>query len=392
MRPLPNAVMDCIFRPIPLIDAARLSFWGFCSIELMVFWVLAIAITAIACAALYYAALGRPVNAMAAGTDDATSAHFRLQLREIEGDIAAGRLGEAEGVAAKGEMAREVLRLEAEGKTKRVTKDVSGVFAVAAVATAMLAFGIYSFLGNPQLPSLPLAERAPEVEINLDDAIAKIEAQLQKTPDDMRGWTVVAPAYMQLGRFADAANAYRKVIALSGPTADLETDLGEALMMQNGGSAAGEPMALFKSAVARDSVHVRSRYYLAGESTRAGDYEAAVTQWTALLALATGDEAWVTTAKAGLEAAKAGLSGNIGQPDDAAIRGMVEGLAERLYDEGGSVADWTQLVRSRLVLGQLDEAQADYEKAQAAFPDPNVRQELNVLAADNGLVKTKVSN
>jgi cytochrome c-type biogenesis protein CcmH len=358
----------------------------------MVFWALAIAITAIACAALYYAALGRPVNATAAGTDDATNAHFRLQLREIEGDIVAGRLGEAEGVAAKGEMAREVMRLEAEGKATPAPKDRRGVFAVAAVATAMLSFGVYGFLGNPQLPSLPLAERVPEIEMNLDDAIAKIEAQLQKTPDDVRGWTVIAPAYMQLGRFADAATAFRKVIALSGPTADLETDLGEALMMQNGGSAEGEPVALFKSAAARDPVHVRSRFYLAGESTRAGEYETAVTLWTELLALAKGDETWVTTAKAGLEAAKAGLNNDPGMPDDAAIRGMVDGLAKRLYAEGGTIGDWTQLVRSRLVLGEVEAAQADYEKAQAAYPDPAVRQELDVLAADNGLVKTKAPN
>lgn len=358
-----------------------------------VFWIFAIAITAIASAALYYAALGRRVNATPTGADDATTAHFRLQLKEIEGDIASGRLGEAEGLAAKSELARELLRLQ--GEAPRVA--VGGqrwVVPVAIVLTALLAFGTYAFLGNPGLPAQPLSERTPPApEIDLDDAMARIEAQLQKTPDDIRGWTVIAPVYMQEGRFADAAAAYRRVIALSAPTADLETNLGEAVMMQNGGDMTGEPLALFESAAARDPNHVRSRFYIAGESTRTGNFELAVTQWNAVLALGKGDESWVEAAKAGLAAAEAGLSGAPPPTmDDATIRGMVDGLATRLYADGGSIEEWTRLVRSRLVLGQTEDAQKDYERARIAYPDAATRLDLDVLAADNGLVSPKEPN
>ena len=43
-------------------------------------------------------------------------------------------------------------------------------------------------------------------------------------------------------------------------------------------------------------------------------------------------------------------------------------------------------MRSRLVLGQTAEAQAAYDAARAAYPDASLRTELDVLAADNGLV------
>ncbi len=43
-------------------------------------------------------------------------------------------------------------------------------------------------------------------------------------------------------------------------------------MMQNGGSVAGEPLQLFRQAAALDPKHVRSRFYIAGEETRTGDY------------------------------------------------------------------------------------------------------------------------
>lgn len=356
------------------------------------FWIFAIAITAIASAALYYAARGRTVNAASAPTDDATTAHFRLQLKEIENDSAAGRLQDAEAVAAKGELARELLRRQ--DLPAAATRTVQAwVVSGAVLLTALLAFGMYSFLGNPGLPAQPLAARQmPTTEISLDDALATIEVQLKKSPDDVRGWTVIAPVYMQQGRFADAERAYRQLIALSGPSAELETNLGEALMMQNGGNAAGEPLKLFESAAARDPQHVRSRFYIASESTRNGAYEIAIGQWSDLLALGDGTESWAETARAGLASAQAGLNGDAQLPDDAAIRGMVEGLGTRLYESGGSIEEWTRLVRSRLVLGQTAEAQDAYEKARLAYPDAAQREELDVLAADNGLVSPKEPN
>lgn len=357
----------------------------------MIFWLLALIVTAVACAALYYAGVGRRVNATAAAIDSPEIAHLRQQLREIESDTALGRLDANEAVGAKAELARELMRVKAAQPLARESGVPRHLIVGGAVAlTAALTFGIYTALGRPDLPAMPLSARAdvPPADFNLEDAIAKIETRLKQTPDDLRGWTVIAPAYMRLGRFADAAGALRHVIELDGATADRETDLGEALMMQNQGNAEGEPLELFKSAAARDPAHIRSRYYIASEDMRAGRFEEAKAGWEDLLKLAKGDEPWVATARAGLEAASnGGASADAGPAiDQNAIKGMVEGLSSRLKDSGGTIEEWTRLVRSRLVLGQKDKAQEAYDAARAAYPDAKVRTELDVLAADNGLV------
>jgi len=352
----------------------------------MIFWSLAFVVTAVACAALYYAGAGRRVNAAAAVVDSPEIAHLKLQLKEIESDLALGRLGAAEATAAKGELARELMRLKATTKAASDTGGRRGLIAVAAAVTAVLAFGVYGALGRPDLPAQPLAERqdVPPPQMTLDDAIARIEAQLQAKPEDLRGWTVIAPAYMQMGRFADAANALRKMIELDGPTADRETDLGEALMMANNGDARGEPLTLFRSASNRDVTHVRSRYYLASEAMRNGDFDTAKAEWQGLLKLSKGGETWLANAEAGLAAAEAGLGGDM--PANADIAAMVEGLSSRLTESGGSIDEWTRLVRSRLVLGQTELAQTAYDAARKAYPNAGDRAELDVLAADNGLV------
>ena len=354
-------------------------------LEQELLWLFVIAVTGIACAALYYAAAGRRVNVTGERLDDASTAHLRLQLREIDADIAAGRLGAAEGEAARAETAREVLRLKSQARPGTGSTPPRALLLAAIAGTAVLALGTYGMLGSPDLPAAPLAERP--ADLTLEEAVARVEAQLQRTPDDARGWRVVAPVYMQAGRFEDAERAYRRLMEIEGADAELETNLAEAIMMRQGGQFEGEALQLLTSAAERDPGHIRSRYYLAEEATRIGEYQTAIRRWTELAALAEDDETWRDVVRDGLAAARAGLDGAAPrQVTEADIAAMVEGLDTRLAGEGGSIEDWTRLVRSRLVLGQTDLAQAAYEAARAAYPDADERRELDVLAADNGLV------
>jgi len=352
----------------------------------MVFWSIALMLTLIACAALYYASTGRPVNAGVVPED--TDAHFRRMLAGIDADIGSGKLGQAEAVAAKAELAREMLRQKAEQEPGEARPLGRGPIAIGVLLVAGLACGLYFLLGRPDLPVQPLADR-PEVaaqNMDLDVAVAQIEARLAAAPEDLRGWSVIGPAYMELQRYEDAERAFRRVIELAGPDAERETNLAEALMMQAGGDAAGEPMELLRSAAARDPAHLRSRFYIAGELTRTGDYPAAAEAWRELIDLAQGNEPWLAAARQGLEFAQSG--GAPQQADDAqqeAIRDMVEGLAARLEAQGGSIEEWTQLVRAYLVLEDRQAAQAAYDDAVAAYPRAFDRGDLDTIALEAGL-------
>jgi cytochrome c-type biogenesis protein CcmH len=353
----------------------------------MVFWILAIAMTALASAALYYASARQPVNAAAsAGDASAVDAHLRLQFREIEADARSGRLGEEEARAARAELAREVLRLEAEvPPTAGPIRAGRSVVALSLAGAAVLAFAVYAGIGSPQMPAQPLAERpALPGQMTMEQAVARIEQELLRNPDDIRGWRAVAPAYMQLSRPQDAANAYRRILALAPPTADIETNLAEALMVAQNGSLQGEPLALLESAAARDPTHVRSRYYLAGAATSAGNFDEAIGRWQGLIDMATGEEAWLPMARQGLEAAMTARDGMGAGPED--VRARVADLAARLAEQGGSEEEWAQLVRSYLVLGDRDAAQAAYRDALVDHPAAAERFILDTLAADNGLI------
>ena len=61
------------------------------------------------------------------------------------------------------------------------------------------------------------------------ELVGQVEAHLEQNPEDGRGWEVVGPVYMRLGRYDDAVKARRNALRLLGPTAEREADLGEAL-------------------------------------------------------------------------------------------------------------------------------------------------------------------
>lgn len=353
----------------------------------MILWSLVLIVTAIACAALYYAGARSGVNAPAGDVDSPEVAHLRQQLHEIDNDADAGHLQPAEKAAARAEVAREMLRLKAAPERTGANKAPRLILVASVLATAVLSLGVYSALGRPDLPAEPLAMRTdvPPKQLSLEDAVAVIEARLKESPDDMRGWRTIAPAYMQLGRYGDAAEALRKVIAADGATAELDTKLGEAMTMMNGGQISDEALALFKSAIALDPETINARLYVAEHATSTGDLETAKAILSPMVASAKGDEPWLPAAQAGLAIA----NGDAAQMDDSTIRGMVDSLSARLESEGGTIEEWTRLVRSRLVLGQSEEAQKAYDAARLAYPDAATRQALDVLAADNGLVMTK---
>lgn len=375
------------FAPIGFIESEILPRVGLKHPGSMLFWLIAIAVTAIACAALFFAAGPRTVVDASEQSDERS--HFQLVLAGIDADLAAGKLGSAEAVAAKGELAREILRLKAEaGRPGKPVANIGRGPVLAGLAgIAVLSLGLYAVLGSPEMPSQPFSAR-PDVaaqQVDLATAIGKIETALTANPDDLRGWTAIAPAYMELGRFADAARAYRRIMELGKPTADLQTRLAEALLLDASGAGSAEAMQLLSAAAAAEPTHVMSRLYLAAELTRQARYPEAEAAWNAALALAKGDEPWLAAAQQGLAAAQNNGVSPANGAQDAAIGQMVSGLADRLAASGGTIEEWTQLVRAYLVLGDTVKAQAAVDSAVAAYPQTFDRGALDAMALEAGL-------
>lgn len=369
----------------------------------MTFWLLLILLSAIAFVALIFSGRKQEVFAQSNDELEKTHSHFKSQLTGIDTDEKTGRLAPKEAEAARAELARELVRhrqtLSQIEKTVE-KKWLGPVLALTSVLVIASSVGVYFQLGTPDpsvlVPINQVAQLTPEQRAeqeNFARLLEQVEAQMLEDPSDVNGWSVLAPAYIRAGRYQDGVNAYRQILDLTPPTADARTDLAEALLLMDGAEASNEVMALLASAAQSDPTHARSRFYLAAEATRLGQWDEAIAVWNELLGLANGDEPWIATAQNGLAMATArGITPEPTQPSAPAdpeqaefIATMVAGLDERLNDEGGSIEEWTRLVQSYIVLGDLEKAQQNYQNAVTAFPEAADRLELDVLAAQSSL-------
>jgi cytochrome c-type biogenesis protein CcmH len=332
--------------------------------------------------------LARRGNELRSGSDVAV---YRDQLAEIERDRAAGLIGESEAVGARVEVSRRLIAA-ADAQTGPPSSVSSATWrrrAVALVALVVLPFGAAAFylaLGSPSLPDQPLAPRlaASRSDPSVDTLIAQVEEHLSRRPEDGRGWEVIAPVYLRLGRFDDAVKARRNALRLNGATGEREAALGEALVFAANGVVTAEAKAAFERAIALDANRVEARYFLGLAAEQDGDYSQAAATWRALLEAAPPDAPWIDVLRGAL--ARVNPGGATGSPridpsDEqvtasrqlgpeqrkAMIEGMVERLSERLHRDGADVDGWLRLVRSYLVLGQPEKARAAVIDARRAL-------------------------
>ena len=345
--------------------------------------------------------LAQNSKAARSGSDVAV---YRDQLNELERDLAAGSIGKTEAEAARVEISRRLLAAAEAAKAAAVAVTPSATAwhrrAVALVALLLLPVGagsLYLRLGSPGLASEPLtAQRGaqPDQQAPIENIVAKVEVHLQNNPKDGRGWEVLAPVYMQLGRYTDSVNAWRNALALLGESADREANLGEALVAEANGVVTADAKTAFVRAVTLDNTTVSARYYLGTAAEQDGKREEAAKIWRDLIAEAPAGAHWVSDVRAALarvEASPAAPSPGPSaaqiaaatkqSPDQqtAMIRGMVDGLAARLQQDGSDLDGWVRLVRSYKVLGELDKAQSAIGDAQRALAnDPEKRKRLDV--------------
>jgi cytochrome c-type biogenesis protein CcmH len=257
-------------------------------------------------------------------------------------------------------------------------------------------------LGSPGLPGQPQAARrdAPHEQRSVAELVGRVEAHLEGSPQDGRGWEVIGPVYMRLGRYDDAVKARRNALRLLGATATRETDLGEALTAAANGVVTAEAKSAFERALGLNPDDFRARYFIGLAAEQDGRLKEAAELWRKLLASAPAEASWIDFVREALARVDPSAPPPRGpSADDIAaaselspeerstmVRGMVERLAERLKKDGSDVEGWLRLVRAYIVLGDRDRALAAVTDARRALAgEPEKLRQVNELIRGLGL-------
>jgi cytochrome c-type biogenesis protein CcmH len=359
-----------------------------------------------------------PLGRTGSGPGGSDTEVYLDQLDEIKRDRSAGLIGEAEAEAAKVEVSRRLIAAADAAEKSGTDVPRAGPRRWTAVVGLSLlpagAVALYLAIGSPEMPGAPLVGRTSAVAENrsVEALIAQVEAHVERNPDDGRGWEVLAPVYMRLGRFDDAVTAWRNTIRLSGSNASREANYGEAVVATANGAVTAEARAAFERALALDRQDVMARFFMGMAADQDGRRADADAIWGDLLAHAPPDAPWVDvvrqamargTQSAGMPAPTGPASGPTAAPGPSAadvnaaaamsekdriamISGMVSRLADRLKENGNDIDGWQRLLRAYMVLGERHKAQAAAGNARRALAsDPDKLRQIDETIKSLGL-------
>ncbi|MEO0830399.1 MAG: hypothetical protein AAFY03_08040 [Pseudomonadota bacterium] len=201
-----------------------------------------------------------------------------------------------------------------------------------------------------------------------------------------------------------------RVVELKGDaaTADDYAALADLMILAAAGYVSPEAEDMLGEALQRDGRHPTARFYAGLLNAQTGRPDTAFEIWEPLMRESDPSAPWVAVIRNQLPeiAMRAGIDYTLPpltrgpsvedmaaaqdmSPEDRAamIENMVEGLADRLANEGGGPQEWAQLIRALGVLGRTEQAIEVWTEAQNVFADPATRAPIDAAARAAGLLE-----
>ena len=251
---------------------------------------------------------------------------YKTEITRLEAEIA--KTSDPELEARKLDLQRQLLALakQRDGETSApallITNSLFAFFVFGAI-------GLYALLGSPNLatsdaleymaPPTQQASAMPADNESLVELLTLLKSKLDTTQkNDAKGWMLYARTLMNIGNYAEAFEAYEKVLALT----DNDPNVAEEFEYAKG--FAKNPQSAPNSSVAR-------------RAPSADDIEAASAM----------------------------------TPEDRAamIENMVSGLAAKLRNTPDDPDGWVKLLHARRVLGQTEAAKDDIALVKSTYAD-----------------------
>ena len=262
---------------------------------MMLFWLICIALTAIALAFLMPPLLQSNAASAAHNDKEANVEVYRDQLSELGADRDNGILSPEQYSIERDEIERRLLEDVASSTPPPEDKTVPAAgrrFAYAlALAIPVLAAGLYFKIGSPDAITASTAMPSPQVAPNRgmrsqQDIEANVDAlakRLEQNPNDANGWSMLGRSYLTLEKYKEAAAAFARASAVKPDDADLLADYAFALGMANDQRLSGQPKELIDKALKLDPENPKALELAGTAAYEAKNYPEAIGYWERLL-------------------------------------------------------------------------------------------------------------
>lgn len=212
------------------------------------------------------------------------AAIYRDQFAELEKDRAEGALSQDDYVQARVELERRLIE-----DSNSATDSAAATTASRAVPTALaislplVAVLLYLVVGTPAGLKPQAAPGQQFSAQDIERMVSGLATKLEKEPDNLQGWAMLARSYRQMGRLPDAVGAYERVVSQNGGDADLFVEYADTLASVSGFNS--KVRALIDRALQLEPNHPIGLWLRGTAAYESQQYAKAIADWETLLKL-----------------------------------------------------------------------------------------------------------
>ncbi|MBU3620493.1 c-type cytochrome biogenesis protein CcmI [Polynucleobacter sp. CS-Odin-A6] len=222
-----------------------------------------------------------PAKESATSRRQMNAAIYGEELDKLEADRLSGVVDSSTYELIHAEMRQRLFQDTDEADDLAVLGSPKKTIIGISVFVVLLSAGLYFGLGDA-FRIADIKDQQPMTKESVEKMVTEFAAKMEKEPDNLKGWTMLARSYQILGRNADAAKAYARAGSFVDTDPQLLADYADALAANANGSFAGKPTQLINQALRLDPNNLLALWLSGTADFNAQNYKAAVQSWEKL--------------------------------------------------------------------------------------------------------------
>ena len=222
-----------------------------------------------------------PAKESATSRRQMNAAIYREELDKLEADRLSGTVDSANYEQVHAEMRQRLFQDTDEADDLAISGSPKKTIIGISIFVVILSTGLYFSLGDV-FRIANINDANPAAQQGVEKMVAEFAAKMEKEPDNLKGWAMLARSYRIMGRNADAEKAYVRAGSFVDTDPQLLADYADVLAANANGNFTGKPLQLINKALALDPNNLLALWLLGTADFNNQNYKAAVQSWEKL--------------------------------------------------------------------------------------------------------------
>jgi len=209
---------------------------------------------------------------------------YREELDKLEAERQSGLMDEQSYALAHAELRQRLFQDTNEEDDKSFSKSPKITILGILIFVLILSSGLYFVLGDATRVAQKNAEK-PVTQEAVERMVTEFAQKMEKDPQNLKGWVMLARSYRILGRNQEAEKAYARAGDFVNSDPQLLADYADVIATNTNGDFSGKPMQLINQALKLDPNNLLALWLSGSASFSTQNYKVAVQTWDKLNSL-----------------------------------------------------------------------------------------------------------